>query len=219
MEKDPDSDVRQAAKEASALLYALLYGSGARSLMGLERRIEQFDLLLSRSRQNPTNNMLREEVQRAMDAIDDVVYSQVPLREAYPHLYCKQCKARTEWMKHGEWEWVRCKRCHDVSQMQKGVVQVRGEIGGKVDWELNTGLLTLRAWDETQKAAGPLEVDMLHVYAGAAIDYDWAVSAVVQKLQNHVHAGERVPVTIDPGVALSANTQMLLRSLDPEVRF
>ena len=218
MEKDNDSDVRQAAREANALVYSLLYGSGARSLGKLEKLMEQFDLLDTRSRQNPGSGSAKDEVQRCIDAIDDIVYSQVPLKEAYPHLYCKQCMARSEKLKHGEWEWVRCKRCHDVTNLQKGIEFVRGEIGGNVDWKLDNGRLTVRAWDDSHKQAQPLELDELHVFSGAAFDYDWAVSAVVQKLQNHVHAGDRVPVKIESGVSLSVNTQMMIRSLDPQAK-
>lgn len=218
MEKDPDSDVRQAAREANALVYSLLYGSGARSLGRLDNLLEQHEVLVSRSRQNPGNGIVKDEVKRCIDAIDDIVYSQVPLKEAYPNLYCKQCMARSEKLKRGEWEWVRCKRCHDVTNLQKGIEYVRGEIGGDVEWKLDNGRLTVKAWDESRKLANPLELDELEIHSGAAMDYDWAVSAVVQKLQNHVHAGDRVPVKLDPGVTLSVNTQMMLRSLDPEIK-
>ena len=67
---------------------------------------------------------------RTSDQIDEIVFSQLPLRRAFPHVYCKKCNARAERKTYEGWAWMRCRKCEDALELTTGIVQVVGQIGG-----------------------------------------------------------------------------------------
>jgi hypothetical protein len=218
MAHDESVEVAQAAKEASALVYSAIYGSGPRSLEKMGIYITKYEEMEEMLRVKAVG--LAEKKRILADTgkeMDDIVYSQLKLKEAHPHLYCMSCCAKSEEMQFREWEWIRCKRCHDVVGLKKGVRKIVGEIGGETDRNLVEEVLQVRLWDDTMRQARSAEIDTLLIVGGKPIDYDWAVSAVVQKLHNQSGEQEmRIPIEVKGAVPLSQNSKHLLRGLDPE---
>jgi hypothetical protein len=225
---NPSSLVQKAAEEAIELVEGILNGNGIRSVLPLEELCAAYQASLDEIPGIQSSAVLKRyekarigvDQTRLANQIDDIIYSQLALREAYPNVYCKQCFSSTEEESFREWKWIRCKRCLDVQQLIPGVTSVIGEIGGVKDWTLDKEILRIGIWDTVQRKATKSEIDALHVYPGGEFDYDWAISAAVQMIQNQVNSRiQQVPVTIHGKLNLSQNTQHLLRSLDHEVKF
>jgi hypothetical protein len=215
--KHPERQVKDAANEAIALLHAAVLGSGPMSLAPMEKLIHSYATM---------ENALRFEKLRVSgkktllagvgDKIDNIVYSQLKLREGFPHLFCRHCLARPETQRFREWEWVRCRHCKDVSGLVTGVEQVIGQIGGEEDWKLANGVLEVRIWDAWSRQARAAQIDSLMIIGGQEMDYDWAVGAVVQRLQNGREVDDPpVVIKLVKGVRLEQNSMLLLRSLNP----
>lgn len=221
MAHDGSVEVAQAAKEASALVYSAVYGSGPRSLEKMGAYMAKYEEMEEMLRVKAVG--LAEKKRILADTgkeMDDIVYSQLKLKEGHPHLYCMTCYAKSEEIQFREWEWIRCKRCHDVVGLKKGVREIVGEIGGEMDKNLVEEVLQVRLWDDVTRQARNAEIDALLIVGGKPIDYDWAVSAVVQRLHNQ--SGDQamqIPIRILGEVPLSQNSKHLLRGLDPEFSF
>ena len=220
MAKDPDKDVRAAAKDAIELLQTVLAGKSPKSLTTMENLKKRYLELEKVAQAAP----LQMAVNRRMlgdfgESIDAIVYTQVAYRTAFPDLYCKTCLSRAEEQSFKEWQWVRCKRCHDVTDLMIGIQRVIGEIGGTPKWLRQENYLRLNLWDQELKTVQRAEIDELRIVGGINIDYDWAISAVVQKIQNQVETREgQIKVKINGELHLAQNTKHLLRSLDPNVK-
>ena len=165
----------------------------------------------------------RRETQEGMDAIieqmDEIVFSQLPLRRSFPAVYCKDCYSRGERMTYESWDWVRCRSCKEATGMYAGVQQIIGQIGGQDDWLLENGVLKVSLWDDVARKARAAQIDALEVLGGHDIQYDWAVGAVVQVLHNHsADASLRIPVRLSNAPALDANSLRLLQTLDAGMR-
>ncbi len=221
---NPSSLVQKAAEEAIELVEGIRKGNGIRSVLPLEELCAAYQANLDDVPGVQSSAVLKRyekarigvDQARLANQIDDIIYSQLTLREAYPIVYCKQCLSWSEEVSFREWNWIRCKRCLDVQHLVPGVFSVIGEIGGVNEWHLDNGILRIGIWDTVQRKATKAEVDALHVYPGGEFDYDWAISAVVQMIQNQMNSRvQQVPVTIHGKLELSQNTRHLLRSLDP----
>lgn len=148
--------------------------------------------------------------------IEDIVFSQLPIRRAFPDVYCMDCYARAEAMRHGEWEWIRCKRCQEVHGLRIGVKKAVGQIGGVDTPRLEAGILYLPVWNEAEHQARYAELDELQVIGGKAIHYDWAVGSLVQKIHDqHIGPAYTTTVRLIGQPTLETNSLQLLRSLDP----
>jgi hypothetical protein len=170
---------------------------------------------LKRKDRSNKGKQARENFEEYARQMDDIVFSQLPLRRAYPDVYCKNCFARGEHQQYEEWDWVRCRQCKEVHALHPGVRQVIGQVGGDADWDLQDGKLRINLWDESQRKAHAADLDVLQVLGGKAIHYDWAVSALVNALHNHDQAiGSRLAVQLVEAPALEANSLQLLKTLD-----
>jgi hypothetical protein len=224
LRNNPSTLVKNAADEALELVHGILNGNGIRSVLPLEGLCTAYQANLDQTPGVQSSAVLKRyekarigvDQARLANQIDDIIYSQLTLREAYPIVYCKQCLSWSEEVSFREWKWIRCKRCLDVQHLVPGVFSVIGEIGGVKDLHLDNGILRIGIWDTVQRKATKSEVDVLHVYPGGEFDYDWAISAVVQMIHNQMNSRvQQVPVTIHGELELSQNTRHLLRSLDP----
>ncbi len=147
--------------------------------------------------------------------MDKVVGSQLPLRRAFPHVYCRACNARAQRLVHEGRDWVRCRKCKTVGGLQTGIIDVVGHIGSNGPWGLHAGTLTLQLWDEDARTGVGADLDELHVMGGQGIHYDWAVGAVVECLQQHSsQLHPEVPVKLVGEPVLESNSLSLLRALD-----
>ncbi len=166
---------------------------------------------------NVSSNVDYEDYyQRTQKIIEDIVVSQTRLRHAFPDLYCRECYARAEQFQYEEWVWVRCVQCQDVLHLVPGIVEAIGQIGALSDWQLVEGVLRVNLWDEAKRQARNATISSLEIVGGKAMDYDWAVSAVVEKLNNENPGfGKAIQVRLVNAPPLSSNSLSLLRNLDP----
>ncbi len=156
----------------------------------------------------------RERKRSLLLKMDDIVRTQLPLRRAFPDVYCRACNARGELLQFEGREWVRCRKCEDIKGMQTGIVKVIGQIGGTADATLENGTLHLNLWDEAQHKSIAAEIDSLEIIGGQAVSYDWAVSAVVEQLHHQsASSSARWPVHITGAPLLAPNTQRLLETV------
>ncbi len=146
----------------------------------------------------------------------DILDSQLALKRAFPHIYCQKCYAFAERQTAWDWQWVRCKSCQDAVHLVTGVQRITGQIGGRPAWNLSEGHLKVQLWDATVQSARSGRISTLEIIGGQTIDYDWAVSAVVEKLHNeNPDYGKAILVVLVGQPDLSANSVKLLRDLDP----
>lgn len=140
----------------------------------------------------------------------EILLPQLPLRRGYPALYCRECHATTYRYRFGEWDWVECRICEQQGQLEIGVREVYGEIGGDSIWQLDSkGVLHLRIWDPDRNTALQADITELHVYGGKGLDYDWAISATLETLAKRP-SGWKIVYHNPP--QLSRNTLMLIQA-------
>ncbi len=148
---------------------------------------------------------------------EEILDSQLPLWRSFPHLYCQECYAFTEKQSAWDWEWLRCTNCQDAVHLVTGVERITGQIGGSTTWNLSEGQLQVQLWDAAARSARSGRISTLEIIGGQTIDYDWAVSAVVEKLHNeNPDYGKAIRVVLVGEPALAANTVKLLRDLDSQ---
>lgn len=157
-----------------------------------------------------------EKLKETTKSIDEIVYAQMGIRRSFPDVFCKKCYARAEAQSYMHWDWVRCKHCKDAHHLQPGIEKVIGKIGPKIEWELSEGQLVIGLWDESTRTAQYAEPDELQIIGGNAINYDWAISALVSKLHDENQGyGWQIKVRLIDNPKLEPNSVQLLRNLDP----
>ena len=78
------------------------------------------------------------------------------------------------------------------------------------------GILHVGLWDEKTQKGRYGEIEVLEIIGGNAINYDWAISAVIEKFHNqHQGPANMLTVRFVANPILEANTIHLLRTLDP----
>lgn len=218
LSEDKSDPVAAAARDALSDLLPVLKGDQVLSVRTMETYVREHEFWEKKVRSqswldNPGPSDQLAEITRQ---IDDIVFSQLPVRRAFPFVYCMDCYSRAEEMRHNEWEWIRCKQCKEVHGLRIGVKKAVGQIGGESKEFMEGGILYLPLWDEASHQARYAELDELQVIGGKAIHYDWAVGSLVQKIHDH-HQGPAYATTVrllgQP--PLEMNSLQLLRSLDP----
>jgi hypothetical protein len=222
--EDQDASVVAAARDAMDDLIPALKGSLILSVRTMETYVEEHKFLgkqfASRKPANPARVL--EKLTEITQQIDEIVYSQLSLRRAYPDVFCEDCLSRAEDLQYEEWEWVRCKHCKEVHGLRAGVRKVVGQIGGELPFggegKFENGVLRVTLWDAEKQKARYGEVDVLEVIGGQGINYDWAISAVIEKMHNQGQGrANMVSVKLTGKPVLEVNTLHLLRTLDPGV--
>lgn len=220
LSEDPDSKVAEQARDALGELMQVLKGASVLSVRTMDTYVREHRFLENQvlSRNPAVARNAVEKLHEITLQIEEVVYSQLILRRAYPDLFCAHCFSRAEDLHYEEWEWVRCKQCKEVHGLAIGARQVIGQIGGDHDWVMENGQVRVNLWDESLHRARYGEVDVLEVVGGKPLNYNWAISAVIEKMHNlHPVAEFRVKVRLVGNPLLEVNTLHLLRTLDPSV--
>ncbi len=152
---------------------------------------------------------------KARDAIRRIIQKQSAL-PAYPveKFYCRKCFSRFRKSIAETWEYIECKRCRDDRHHLVPVDKIVGFIGDAYETEYKAGVFYVELWDEKSKSTVDAEIDEMIIVGGGSVSYDWAVSAVLQKLQE---SGQNVPVKLVGPPRLTANTQAMLRDYCPAV--
>ncbi len=222
MGQDPNPSLAKDAREAHQILLEMHNLGKPLSVAPIDKLIERIVYVrnqLSKKSEYKLRVNYDAKLEDALNKMNDIVRSQFPLARAYPFLYCVQCMAHAEKLTFFTQEWVRCHRCQDVFGLITEVRQVIGQIGGVRDWELKDGILRVSLWDVDKGVARGAEVEWIEIIAGQPFDYDWAVSAVVEKMHHfHPRADYKVPVKIIGDIVLQTNTKHVLASLNQNLQ-
>ncbi len=139
------------------------------------------------------------------------------LARFHPFNYCKTGMSRGELSQIHGWKYVLGRRSQDYREMIPEIYKVTGLIGpleGEQTKLTGTGELIVQLWNAAENEASAAELDVLEVAAGADINYDWAVSAVIEALRNQSPDRElRIEVQVDTKVSLAPNTWNLLKEI------
>lgn len=155
----------------------------------------------------------------------------------YPSCFCTQCHKRPPLQEHTHYRYVGCAHCRSGRHLHPGVQLIYGTIGApRTEPYMDGSTLHLPLWDQARNLATPAQIDELHIYGPAddtdsegslrlskgpeesspAINYDWAINAVVTELQNRGwDLGVAVHKHNTP--TLSPNAERLLAGLGREV--
>lgn len=127
-------------------------------------------------------------------------------------LLCLECNARTVEKKTGKWKYRVCRRCERMKHLKPGYITVVGTIGkGSLNDKEEPARREVNLWDETNKKPLLADIDELEIYDDSQMDYDWAVSAVIESQHNHgLH--DAVPVRILGEPAMDINTRHRINS-------
>ncbi|HEX2900003.1 MAG TPA: hypothetical protein VHS96_09820 [Bacteroidia bacterium] len=156
------------------------------------------------------------KIGKLVQEIDRIIYSQLPLRRAFPHVFCYQCHVFGKMNGHGDWRWVSCPVCLEARHLRAGVQKVIGTIGAPTDWELEDGTLRVSLWNRTTQKAVYADIEAIEILQDTVMNTDWAVGAVVEMLTNqHGKTAKQVQVTFVGKPKLSKNSIHLLKTIDP----
>lgn len=147
--------------------------------------------------------------------IEEVIQSQMHLRNASPDLYCMECHTFSEEVIYRHWRYVRCKSCKEATHLQRGIKRAIGRIGVVPEHNPNEqGVYYLEMWNPDKTSATPGEVEKIEILNGAGFNYDWAISAVAESMQNRFPDQKvKVPIELDPEIDLSTNTRSILSNI------
>jgi hypothetical protein len=219
--EDKETAVASAARDAYNDLHQVYQGKGRLSVRTMDTYVSEHAYLVKRLRSKKKKRQYSldlEKFQEITRQIDEIVFSQLPLRRSFPDVYCQHCYARAEQHHYEEWDWVSCRQCKEVHGLQPGVRQAVGQIGGDVAWDLKGGTLHLNLWDDASRKARAADLDVLEIVGGKPIHYDWAVSAIVDKLHGQsLGVGSRIAVKLVGHPVLEGNSLNLLKTLDPSM--
>jgi hypothetical protein len=181
---DPDTDVRTAANRGSEAIRRALGDGHALSVKGMPALFQehaaltkQLDRLHGAEFKATARKLIEYE-----HTMTEVANSQMALRNAFPHLWCARCNARTAEVRYARWRYVHCRRCMDVLDVRVHVRKVTGTIGTdhQHPLPLDKRDLSLPLWEEASGATTFAEIDCLEVYPSNGLDA--AVHAVVERL-------------------------------------
>ncbi len=214
---DRDMDVSVAACYAATDLKKALGGKDIISLQGLPALLEEHRKYVHTVRMYPRDatKVTRQGLADTTQRIERILFSQLLLRRSFPQVYCQQCHAYAELKAHEDWRWVSCAVCEDAVSLRAGIATVVGQIGGESAWMQEGNALKISLWDRDTRRVIPGEIDSLEIVGGQDMDYDWALSAVVEMLRNRRKEGQkRIPIILTDAPALSNNSRHLIADFE-----
>ena len=147
--------------------------------------------------------------------IEESIQSQMHLRTASPDLFCMECYTFSEEVVVRHWRFVRCKSCKEALNLQRGIKNAIGRIGPVPPQNPDqNGVYYLDMWDPDKTSATPGEVEKIQIMPGRNFNYDWAVSAVAESMQNRFPDEKlKIPVELDERINLNNNTRNILSNI------
>ena len=202
---DNDVGVRVAAYEALAEV------GDMEILTELIQRHQQMGMV--KGAFNPANIKYVEK--KALGEAIRTLIARIPLYSAPPdEVVCLIHRTRGVLKKEESWQYPVCRRCGEVNTLVHGVRSLRGVIGPVKPGFVKEGHYEVPLWDEVKKKPLYGDISVLEVRAGADIEYDWAVSAVLETLRNDDRFQDQViPVEISGDPVLHPNTLRLLTEI------
>jgi hypothetical protein len=213
---DDDIRVPVAAEEAIKNLKKVMSGDHLLSASQLPVFIDEAEYWHRQyySRRGLERRESEERQAELVAIINDIVDSQMLLRQSYPDLLCSLCHTRAEEHNRGRWTYVLCRHCGDVMHLKRGIEKVVGCIGNFPPEKEENGVLFLAVWNGTKRKAMYADMDQLLIEGGTDLNYDWAVSAVVAQIQEHEGEGaEELEVVLRNDPPLDNNSLNLLREI------
>ena len=133
------------------------------------------------------------------------------LHEAGLEAYCIDHMKKGLKFKWGDVDFVRCPECNSIQPLRAPVQKVVGQIGGKGDWDLKDGVLTVQLWNDKDKKARFAEVDRIEVLPMDNVD--WPVAAVLEILSNR-ELKQLPEISLPEGAELRPNTREIIARFD-----
>lgn len=217
---DRNTRVSIAAMQAYKGLLKVLKGQKVLSLAPLAQLLVEFEREKKSSRYRlGWDNLKRFPKLAAISTeIDRIVYSQLWLRQGFPHVFCEKCHVFAELKAFDDWRWVTCPVCHDATDLRSGIEKVVGTIGAAQDWDLREGVLYISLWDRNVNRAIYAEVEGLEIHNDPTMDLDWAVSAVLEMLHNkHLRGKGRISIRFIGVPKLGINARHILKRFAEEL--
>ena len=125
---------------------------------------------------------------------------------------CSQCLTRGAGLERAIWQVPGCRKCEKNEFLVPNIREIVGRIGPVVDTNLPMGdVFPVELWDQDKRTAIYSDVDRVEVIGGAEIDYDWAVSAVLERLKNSDQPERaKVPFNLVNDPPISVNTKRMI---------
>lgn len=127
---------------------------------------------------------------------------------------CTNCLTRGKVLTRSIWKVPGCRKCEKHEHLQANVTEIVGRIGPPLDTSKPVGsLFPVDLWDPEKRQATYADVDRVEIIGGAEIDYDWAVTAVLETLKNSDEPQRgKVPFNLLEDPPLSVNTGRMIRN-------
>lgn len=211
---DRNMQVSLAACYAAKDLAKVLSGKHIESLAALEPLLKEYQLATTYFQRKEDGTVGQDEprIRKAEREIDKIVYSQLLLRRAFPDVYCEKCHVFGEMQAFHDWRWVSCPVCKDAIDLKSGIAKAIGTIGAATPWLLEGNVLKVSVWDTENRRVIPAAISALEVVGLKDIDYDWALSAVLEMLRNRrIEGSAAIPIRLEHSPPLSVNSRNLIR--------
>ncbi len=214
-----DPAIAQFAAQTHIAVLKRLGAASPLSVKPLENFFREYDYWNDEAEENSGLPEERERFLAKRDGfkrnIEEVIQSQMHLRNASPDLYCMECHTFSEEVIYRHWRFVRCKSCNEATHLQRGIKRAVGRIGSVPSQNPDEeGVYYLDMWDPAKTSATPGEVEKIQILSGGGFNYDWAISAVAESMQNRFPDEKvSIPVELDPEIELSNNTRSILSNI------
>lgn len=216
--KDPDLQVALAATNTLNEVLKRLDAASPMSMAALDTLLTEYEHWTMEAEEHAASPEKAQDFLQKRKLvewrIEEILLSQMHLRNSYPDLFCMECHTRSEELVRENWRYVRCTTCKEAKNLRRGIQTVIGRVGGMPSDTLQDGVLYVSLWDEASASSRPAEVDKIEIKAGEQFNYDWAVSSVVEAMQNRFPDKDvKVPVELDGEISLGGNTLNILNRI------
>ena len=133
--------------------------------------------------------------------------------------FCSNCHTRGVALQRSIWLVPVCRKCKNFEFLVPNVIEVVGRIGPKVETTLPMeSIFPVKLWDRNQQVAHYADVDRIEIIGGGDIDYDWSVTATLERLKNSDEPHRAaVPIDLIKNPPLSENTLRMLNNREKSV--
>ena len=136
-------------------------------------------------------------------------------KKNHPKLFCKECLTRAITSRKRGIFFPQCRKCKYSRYLVKGVEEVRGVLGPDAQTgRQRPGYFEVDLWNPDKQKAIYADIDVLEIKGGGNFSYDWAVSSVLEVLQNGSPLDPwKVDILMTENPPLEANTQRILKEV------
>lgn len=138
------------------------------------------------------------------------------LSQPLEQLFCPRHWTRPEPLTGLQPDFPWCPQCKDFEHLVGYAKTIRGVIGPVEERDAAENIFEIPFWDNEKKQVRHYKVDQLVFRPGAEMDYNWAVGAVVEHVNDHpwfLSPENQLEIRREGELELSANSQKLLNRL------